>query len=135
MSTDKKDPFDVFLESYCKELMDMSDADVLQGATPGESKAIGTTLLREAKARAGRARFAAAKAGLAARRAQENSTGDAEVVSAAAAKAYLRNATNDARYTLAARKLDEMSDEDVLRFYQQCRRLERESEDPDKGKT
>jgi len=40
------------------------------------------------------------------------------------ARAFLHKASNDPRFTLAARGLDEMSDEDALRLYRQIKRLE-----------
>ena len=46
------------------------------------------------------------------------------VVSAQAARDFLKKASNDGRYTLAARSLAEMSDEDVLGLYEQLKRLE-----------
>ena len=45
-------------------------------------------------------------------------------VSVADARAFLRIAANDSRYTLAARELGEMSDEDVIRLYQQLLQLQ-----------
>ena len=38
-------------------------------------------------------------------------------VSVAEARAFITAAANDARFTLAARELDEMSDEDIPRLY------------------
>ena len=40
------------------------------------------------------------------------------------ARAYIRQVMMTNRYTLAARNLDEMDDEDVLRLYRQIRELE-----------
>jgi len=55
-------------------------------------------------------------------------------VSAAEARRFIEEAQNDSRYTLAARKLVEMSDEEVLRLYSQMKRLEdQEKADKDGG--
>lgn len=39
-------------------------------------------------------------------------------------KAYIRKASNDGRYTLAARGLEEMTESDLRRIYAQLKRLE-----------
>jgi len=127
--TDKREPFDVLLDAYLEELMAMSDADVMDTDNPAELKATGMQMLEAAKAEAGKWRLAAAKAQLAAGR-KTVSTDDEPAVSVAAAREFLRKASNDPRFTLAARGLDEMSDDDALRLYRQYKRLERERNDP-----
>jgi hypothetical protein len=47
------------------------------------------------------------------------------------ARAFLRTASNDPRFTLAARGLDEMSDDDIRRLYQQYIQLAGEKTKPD----
>jgi len=50
------------------------------------------------------------------------------VIDIQTAREFVQLAMNDPRYTLAARKLDEMSDEDVVRIYQQLQKLRSDSE-------
>lgn len=123
-TTEKPDEFDVLLDSYLGELMEMSNEEVLDGDDPVAIKTLGLQLLDAAKAEAGRRRLLAAKNKLAGRKSISD-TVQVPVVSAQDAKAYIRRASNDPRFTLAARGLDEMSDEDVLRLYEQLQRLER----------
>lgn len=126
---EKQDEFDVLLDSYVAELTAMSDEEVLNGKDPAEAQADGLRLLEVAKAEAGRRRLLAAKEKLAARKAEGKAAMPASI-SAQEARAFLRGAANDARFTLAARGLDEMSDEDALRLYEQIRRLEQENGSP-----
>src|SRR5258706_2416854 len=111
MNTDKeRNGFDSFLESYLQELQIMSDEEVLGGADPAMVKANALSMLASARAQAGPRRLAIAKQRLAS--SQRLPTID--LVSIAEAMAYLREAANDDRYTLAARELGEMSDDDDL---------------------
>lgn len=122
-STENPDEFDVLLDSYLQELMEMSDQEVLDGDDPDALRTLGLQLLDSAKAKIGRQRLLAAKASLAKRKLETN----LEVLPSTSleeAKAYIRRVANDPRFTLAARGLDEMSDEDALRLYEQIRRLE-----------
>ncbi len=120
---EKQDEFDALLDSYLAELVATSDDEVLGGEDPAALKARGMGVLAAAKAEAGRRRLMVAKAKLAI-----GKSGSAKVsenpVSALAAREFLRKASNDPRFTLAARGLDEMSDDDALRLYEQIRRLE-----------
>lgn len=125
-TTEKPDEFDVLLDSYLGELMEMSDEEVLDGDDPVSIKALGLQLLDAAKAEAGRRRLLVAKNKLAGRKSMSDKA-PIPVISAQEAKAYIRRASNDPRFTLAARGLDEMSDEDALRLYEQLQRLERAS--------
>lgn len=119
-----------FFESYFHELRAMSDADVLDGEAAQTVKARALERLKAAKAEAGRRRLAIARANM--RDTAPYRAGGGEDVTPAAARAYVARAANDARYTMAARKLDEMTDEDVLRLYRQLRMLESDSEADDK---
>lgn len=123
-TTEKTDEFDVLLDSYLEELMGMSDEVVLDGDDSAAIKALGLQLLDAAKAEAGRRRLLAAKNKLAGRKSMSDTT-PVPVILAQEAKAYIRRVSNDPRFTLAARGLDEMSDEDALRLYEQLQRLER----------
>ena len=81
-----------------------------------------SSLLAAARAEVGRRRLAAAKAGVALSAAAQETKMTA--VDIQQARAFVQTAMNDSRYTLAARQLDEMSDEDVLRMYQQLQQLQ-----------
>ena len=100
----------------------MTDAQVLDGADPAAVQAKGLVLLSAAKQEVGRRRLAAARAEVALAHADRTTEG-ASSVSAADAKAFLREAANSDRYTLAARGLDEMSDDDAIRIYRKLLRL------------
>ena len=129
-ATSKPDPMDVLMETYLAELLETPDEQLLEGKDPAVVQAGGLQLLDAAKAEVGRRRLAAAKAKLAANRIARDAAEQKlpEQVTAAEARAALRRAAaaNDGRYTLAARKLDEMADVDVIRAYQQLRQLEGE---------
>lgn len=120
--TNPKHPEEAFLEALALELAAVPDAEILEGVDAGQVLERGKQALAAAKKEAGRRRLQRAKSALAAREFARDF--DAAPVSAAEARAFLAQAANDPRYTLAARKLDEMSDEDVLRLYRQAKRLD-----------
>lgn len=124
MTTPQKpdDSLEVLLDSLLAELTQMTDAEVLDGVDPTTMQAKGLALLSEAKQEVGRRRLAAARAIVALAHADRPTEGT-NTVSAADAKAFLRAAANSDRYTLAARGLDEMSDDDALRIYRKLLRL------------
>lgn len=124
MTTPQKpeDGLEVLLDTLLAELMQMTDAQVLDGVDPATVQAKGLALLSAAKQEVGRRRLAAARTEVA--RAHADRPGeDTGSVSAADAKAFLREAANSGHYTLAARGLDEMSDEDAIRIYKKLLRL------------
>jgi hypothetical protein len=120
---------DNLFESYFHELRAMSDEEVLDGEAPSTVTARALEMLKSAKAEAGRRRMAAARAQL------KLATGidkDFTVgVSLEQAKNYIAQVANDQRFTLAARELGEMPEEEIMRLYQQIRSLE--SENPSGG--
>lgn len=128
MTTQKPTPSDLFLDALTDELIAMPDEQVLDGANAVAIQARGLDRLNKAKAEAGRRRLAAAKFRAAAARSQK-ATGLVVQVSIEVARRYIESAANDNRYTLAARNLNEMSDEDVLRLYAQMKHLESQSDD------
>lgn len=130
-NTVKSDELAMFLQTHLEELLDMSDEDILEGKDPKAIKSEGMAMLEAAKAEAGRRRMAAARAGIARNKATPLQTGPQ--VSVAEARSFLEAAMNDDRYTLAARALGEMSDEDILRFYHQLHQLKTENETSDSG--
>lgn len=121
----KPSNFSNFVDALTQELIDMPDEQVLEGKDAAQLQAGAQALLKSARAEAGRRRLVAAKAGANALR-NRPSTSNVQVlaVSAAEARRFIAEAQNDSRYTLAARKLGEMSDEEVLRLYSQMKRLE-----------
>ena len=123
MTTKNIEPFDQFLDVLTDELIAMPDEQVLAGIDAQSVQTSGLEMLKNAKAEAGRRRLATAKARAEAAWGQKRS-GLTVQVPADEARRYLTGAANDARYTMAARNLNEMSDEDVLRLYAQLKRLE-----------
>lgn len=121
----KPSNFNNFVDALTLELIDMPDEQVLEGKDVAQLQADAQALLTSARAEAGRRRLAAAKAGAQALK-NRSSSSNVQVlgVSAAEARRFIAEAQNDSRYTLAARKLGEMSDEEVLRLYSQMKRLE-----------
>ncbi|BFO55803.1 hypothetical protein [Acidovorax sacchari] len=121
----KPSNFKNFVDVLTQELIDMPDEQVLEGRDVAQLQADAQTLLKSARAEAGRRRLAAAKAGVGSLRKQVSSPSvQLSTVSATDARRFIAEAQNDSRYTLAARKLGEMSDEEVLRLYFQMKRLE-----------
>lgn len=115
-----------FVDVLTEELLAMPDEQVLEGHDPSAIQGEAQAMLKAARAEAGKRRMAAAKAGVAALKARPALTLPEAVVSVAEARRFLAQAENDPRYTLAARKLGEMPDEEVLRLYRQLKQLEQE---------
>lgn len=121
MSASRKPEFSsTFLESYMYELMSMSDDEILEGQDVEAVKQRAAQRIAAANRDAGRKRLAAARARVNQR--------DEVVPSQPAAsleeiRAYIRDAANDGRVTLAARQLSEMSESDARRLYSQLKQL------------
>lgn len=130
-NTVKSDELAMFLQTHLEELLEMSDQDILEGKDPKAIKSEGMAMLEAAKAEAGQRRMAAARTGMASRKAFVIQ--NVPQVSVNEARAFLEAAMNDNRYTLAARSLGEMSDEDILRFYYQLLQLKPNNETPGSG--
>lgn len=111
-----KHPTAAFLEAQFRDLVATPDSEVLAGTTEEEARAFGLALVRSAKTAVAKRKLAAAKAALAGG-AEAEESGKAKPVSVTEARAFISAAANDSRFTLAARQLDEMSDEDILRLY------------------
>ena len=133
----KPDPMEVLMDTYLAELLEMTDEQVLEGKDPATVQTNGLQLLDAAKAEAGRRRMANARLKLQAKKDARDDfvCSPAAQVTADEAREALRRAAaaNDGRYTLAARKLDEMADEDVIRTYLQLQKLEDGSKPSDEG--
>ncbi|MEO8390680.1 hypothetical protein [Polaromonas sp.] len=107
--------------AHWKELKSMSDSDIMEGVDLPKFGTDRIQLMASIKAEAGRRRLAAAKAELG-----DSQSAQVRVQSSvpiAEARAFLREAANDPRVTMAARALDEMSDELVLRTYARVKAL------------
>lgn len=130
-NTVKSDELAMFLQTHLEELLDMSDEEILEGKDPKAIKSEGMAMLEAAKVEAGRRRMATARAGIARNNATPLQKGPH--VSVTEARSFLEAAMNDDRYTLAARSLGEMTDEDILRIYHQLHQLKTENEAPDSG--
>lgn len=117
--------FENFVDALTAELIAMPDEQILEGMDVAGTKTRAEALLKAARVAAGKRRLAAARAGV-----QEVRTRSGETsiqmgsVSVDEAKRFVAQAQNDSRYTLAARKLGEMPDDEVLRLYWQIKRLE-----------
>lgn len=122
MTDPRETPKSKLIEAYLDELLALPDEEVLRGRDPAEIQAGGLRLFAKAKQEAGRRRLAAAKASVAQSR-QHSQVLPSTSVTAEAARRFLAAAANDTRFTLAARELQDMSDEDVLRAYAQMQQL------------
>lgn len=122
MSSDRKPSVENLLDSFLEELLSLSDKEVLADAEPGALIEDAHRMLDTAKAIAGRRRLASARAQVA--KGPIIPKAQKPDVSPLEARAYLQKSSNDPRFTLAARDLEEMSDEDAILLYQQLRFLE-----------
>lgn len=130
MSSEKRDTYGKFLASYLKELVDTPDAEILASERASAAPDFGAKLLGRAKAEAGRRRLHRAKAAVAAK--GQMSAAVKPTLTPAAARALLKEYATDSRLTLAARNLDELSDDDVVRLGEQLQQLEEIDHDPGK---
>jgi hypothetical protein len=121
----KPDSSSTFLDSYMHELMSMSDEDILDGRDANVEKQRAGKRIAAAKIEAGRRRLQAAKE----KAKQRNSVPTTRRASIDEVRAYIRQAANDGQVTLAARQLNEMSDADATRLYDQLMRLQEEQGD------
>lgn len=111
---------EAFLKMLAEELGAMPDSEILDGDNPDALRKENLTMVAMAKAAAGRRRLAAGRAAFEANRTKPQLI---QEVSVAMARAAIEAAMNDDQYTLAARSLGEMSDEDILRLYHQIEQL------------
>lgn len=129
MTNTNQNEFDVFLDTLVEELIAMPDEQVLEGKNPESVLAGGLSLLDAAKAAAGRLRLAAAKAGYATSRSR--TVASEPDVSVDVARRFIASAQNDARFTLAARNLGELSDAEVLDLYKKLKMLQADTDGSD----
>jgi hypothetical protein len=119
---------DAFLKTLAEELLAMSDSEILNGDDPTALRKDNMAMVSKAKAAAGRRRLAAGRSGFVA---GQSLARPAQDVSVAMAREAIESAMNDDQYTLAARSLGEMSDEDILRLYHQLEWLQVKQDAPD----
>ena len=116
---------DQLLDACFDELRQMPDPEVLAGESPAEVRARAEARLARATEEAGRRRLVAARANAALDRARTPIA-----VSIAEARAYIARIIQNTNYTLAARQLEEMPEEEILRLYGQLRELEDQNSSP-----
>ncbi|WP_089159005.1 hypothetical protein [Caballeronia sordidicola] len=122
MSASRKPEFSSsFLESYMHELMAVSDDEVLEGQDVNAINERANARIAVAGREAGRRRLAAARVRL---QNQDRAVAAQSSASLEEIKAYLRDAANDGRVTLAARQLSDMSEADIRRLYSQLTQLQ-----------
>lgn len=109
-----------FLDALVEELRLMNDTDALEGENAEDLVKLGELLLKGAREEVGKLRMVAAKRKLAL---VSQQAAPAAAPSVADAKRYLLSRPE---LTLAARKLDELSDADLLDLYNQAKSLEDE---------
>lgn len=107
--------------AHWTELKSMSDTDIMEGVDLPKFCTDRIQLMASVKAEAGRRRLAAAKAEMDSGRPVLSGVDPA--ISVAEARAFLRDAANDPRVTMAARALEDMSDDLVLRTYNRIKSL------------
>jgi hypothetical protein len=112
---------DSLFEACFQELRELPDREVLSAEAAGAVRARAMNRLEQAAVEAGRRRLAAAKTGMTRITTMPVTFAN---VSAIEARARIGQLATDRRYTLAARKLEEMSDEEILRLYAQVQELE-----------
>lgn len=109
-----------FIDAYLESLQQQSEEELL-GAPQAQAaeRSRFAKIVQAAKLEAGKRRLKAARRTL-----NQRSTepGD-EPIDVAEARRFIADAVNDPRFTLAARDLKEMSDEDVERIYRQLKDL------------
>lgn len=122
MNIQPTNEFDRFIDSLVDELIATPDDEILGDLNPTEVQAKGLRLLQGAKSKVGRSRLAAAKAGYAALQSRPAMT--PSNVSIEEARRFLVHASNDSRFTLAARNLGELSDDEVIALYTKLKFIE-----------
>ncbi|MBI3902102.1 MAG: hypothetical protein HY306_04050 [Nitrosomonadales bacterium] len=113
---------DSFLKALAEELLAMPESEILEGEDVAALQNEKENMIAMAKLSAGRRRLAAGRLGYEA--SQQGSKVKQEEVSIAMARQVIEAAMNDSQFTLAARSLGEMSDEDVRRIYKQITQLQ-----------
>lgn len=119
---------DAFLNSLAEELLAMPDREIIDGDDPTKLRKENIDMIAKAKTVAGRRRIASGRAAFLANQSASQQLPEVDV---ALARAAIQAAINDPQYTLAARSLSDMTDEDILRLYHQMQRLKGMRNKPD----
>jgi hypothetical protein len=129
MSQEKRyvDQLDQLFSRILEELQAASDDEILAGESADTVKQRALGRLERAREVAGARRLSAARVVLDAKVADKGFP----VVSIDVARAHISHVVSDSRYTLAARQLSEMSDEDILSVYSQLIELEKAKPESD----
>ncbi len=116
------DALELLWAAHFEELRNMSDADILEGVDIPKLGSDRIQMMASVKTEAGRRRLAAAKTALAKAKGIQSAEGASE--SLTEMRAFLKDvASNDPRFTMAARALEEMTDEVVLHTYARIKAL------------
>ncbi len=129
MNTKQTNEFNNFMDAFVDELIATPDDKILEGLDPTAVRNKGLSLLEAAKTKARRSRLAAAKAGYAALKSKPAMA--SQSVSAEEARRFLAQAANDRRFTLAARNLGELSNEEAIALYTKLKSIESSIEGDD----
>lgn len=122
MMSESNKEFDQFIDALVDELIAMPDSEVMEGTDGDAVQADGMRLLDAARRRAAQARGDAAQAGMP--RAGAHTEAVIASVTPEEARQFLARAWSDGRYTLAARSVGDMTDEETLSLYTKLRCLE-----------
>jgi hypothetical protein len=117
---------DLFLKTLAEELLAMPESEILEGEDVAALQKEKENMIAMAKLTAGRRRLAAGRLGYEA--SQQGSKVQQDEVSISMARQVIEAAMNDSQFTLAARSLGEMSDEDIRRIYRQIIQLQSKQE-------
>jgi len=108
------------LRVIAEELLSVPENEILEGEDPAVLLTEHSIFISKAKAAAGRQRLKAGRAGFTA---IESTFSKEPKVNLAVARSAVEQAMNDPLFTLAARSLNELTDEEVIRIYRQINRL------------
>lgn len=136
-------PLGRLADSLAEDILNMSDEDILaefreDGGDPEQHAASMRAMFENSLLAANKARMASAKAGAAASRraARMPAAGIVDIADARARlRAVIERAGTVPGLTLAARKEDELSDEDVLGMLEEMAELGLLGDDPEAGKS
>jgi hypothetical protein len=109
---DQRTDYEKFLSSYAEDLMEMSDEDILDGVPEADKKKEWLAIVDSAAKTVAKQRLKRAKTEL--NLIQTSSIATSPTMSPIEARKVIQHAANDVRFTLAARGLEEMSDQDAV---------------------
>lgn len=118
---------ELLVDAYLADLLELAPQEILEEAgDKAEEQKLFEEMVRKAKAEAGRRRLRRARETLE-RKALATNGVQAEAIDIEVARKYIAAAANDRRFTLAARDLRELPDEEIIRIYTQLKYLEKDS--------